>query len=219
MNFFSPRARPPWLLIACPTDRSQSASPSAATATGLLGWHRHTSLAPSLSSPPRSYHPLWPRRHAQPPGAIQYFITGDLEDDPYEDEDPVLKTAVRILGEAQESLGPGNANLSSIRFIIEVLLTHKALHDPADDLVDSRIQQSHYPCESSEVGVYTVANQITLTADEILFKLLGAILPDHIDMTLPDVTCMVEERIMLMRYYSPHPDGVGLWWTQEWWTF
>lgn len=143
----------------------------------------------------------------------------DFDDDSDEDEDPILKTAIKIMSEARTRVRSGNANLADIRQMIERLLKYKIICD-TDESLKPELPQSQYPYESSEVGVYNVANQITITADHILYRKLANLLPsDHMDVEAPDITCMVEERVLLLRFYTPHPDGIGLWWTQEWWTF
>lgn len=143
----------------------------------------------------------------------------DLEDTPDEYNDYLLTAATRVMSEARTKIGSDNANLADVKRMVEVLLNHPSICDAADEDVEPKLRKGPYPCESSEVGVYTVANQITLVADNILFETLAAMVPEHMDSTLPDVTCMVEERMLLLRYYTPHPDGIGQWWTQEWWTF
>lgn len=143
----------------------------------------------------------------------------EFDDASNEDENPILKAAIEIMSEARTRIVSGNANLADIRNMIEHLLKYKIICE-ADESLELEAQENQHPRELSEIGVYNVANQITVTADHILYRKLANLLPvDHLDIEAPDITCMVEERVLLLRFYTPHPDGVGLWWTQEWWTF
>lgn len=69
------------------------------------------------------------------------------------------------------------------------------------------------------LGVYGVAEKISAVEEHAVIDAVKSIIPESVDPRWVDITCMMESRKILLRYCRPDDYGLGMMWTQEWWTF
>lgn len=69
------------------------------------------------------------------------------------------------------------------------------------------------------LGVYGVAEKVSAVEEHAVIAAIKDIIPEHLDPRWVDITCLMENRKILLRYCRPDDHGLGMMWTQEWWAF
>ena len=72
---------------------------------------------------------------------------------------------------------------------------------------------------SQMLGVYGLAERVSETEEEAITSAVLEDLPPDALKDCVDITCPIESRRILVRYYRPNDCGDGFIWTQEWWSF
>lgn len=68
------------------------------------------------------------------------------------------------------------------------------------------------------LDVYGVAERISALEEHAVIDAVRDKIPSHINPRWVDVTCLLEQGRLLLRYCSPDEYGQGMRWTQEWWS-
>ena len=69
------------------------------------------------------------------------------------------------------------------------------------------------------LGVYGVAEHVSAIEEHAVISAVRSKIPAEVNPRWVDITCFMETRRLLLRYCSPGEDGLGMRWTQEWWSF
>lgn len=69
------------------------------------------------------------------------------------------------------------------------------------------------------LGVYCVAERISAIEEHAVLEAARLLIPPDINFKWVDVTCMLEEKRILLRYCHENEAGNGTIWTQQWWEF
>lgn len=99
-----------------------------------------------------------------------------------------------------------------------------------DDMPDSSSKTRHRvrtmirkdPSDSSlweMLGVYGIAETISAIEEHAVIPSVRNMIPATTDLKWVDVSFILEERRILLRYCATDEEGLGLKWTQEWWNF
>ena len=99
-----------------------------------------------------------------------------------------------------------------------------------DDMPESSSKTRHRvrtmirkdPSDSSlweMLGVYGVAETISAIEEHAVIPSVRNMIPATMDLKWVDVSFILEERRILLRYCATDEEGLGLKWTQEWWSF
>lgn len=68
------------------------------------------------------------------------------------------------------------------------------------------------------LDAYGVAERISALEEHAIMDAVRDKIPSHINPRWVDVTCLLEQGRLLLRYCSPDECGQGMRWTQEWWS-
>lgn len=71
----------------------------------------------------------------------------------------------------------------------------------------------------NRLGVYGVGERVSAIEEHAVIESMKGVIPANIDPKWIDVTYMIEQRRLLLRYCHPNPDCAEMSWTQEWWEF
>lgn len=69
------------------------------------------------------------------------------------------------------------------------------------------------------LGVYGIAERVSGLEEHAVIGAMKQILPQMSNLVWTDITWMMEDRRLLLRYCKPDDERPGLLWTQEWWSF
>lgn len=145
-----------------------------------------------------------------------------FDPDPDDAIEPKITTATDFLWTAATNFKALDVNLGGVKLEIEALLDddivwhkHETEHEIRD--IDSMSKPNSYYCKAPQVGIYSISDRISSDGDVALLSALRIIWPRSFDTEWTDVSCMLEDQVLLVRYHTPCEDGIGYWYTQEWW--
>lgn len=83
-------------------------------------------------------------------------------------------------------------------------------------LVKNLLEQPTGEDTDAQLGIYGIAEHISAVEEHAVIEIARA---RYTNLRWIDITWLMEERKLLLRYCSPGGDGSGMCWTQEWWEF
>lgn len=167
-----------------------------------------------------------------------------IEEDPA--QDPGLSRAAKVLWEMAQNKEYLTTNLARVKILSEGILDDQSIfHYPEQSVAfdsaigpprsdkkspDSSSKTRHLvktfldeKAKSSELwemlGVYGVAERVSAIEEHAVISAIRDVIPEDVDPKWVDITCLMENRKLLLRYCSPDKLGMGMMWTQEWWAF
>lgn len=163
-----------------------------------------------------------------------------------QDQDSSLAYASQGLWEAVERREELNVNLARVKILAEAILEDHSIfsYDEHSTSCDTSIgppkRRDNRPDSSNKtrhlvktltqkrlddqpqwptLSVYGVAERISAIEEHAVIDSVRNIIPEHVDPKWVDITCMMEDRRILLRYCRPDDYGLGMKWTQECWAF
>ena len=70
------------------------------------------------------------------------------------------------------------------------------------------------------VGLFSIAKTISEMEENAAIQIIKGVVPPSADFRYVDIACMfVDTRKLVVRYFAPRPEGEGLVWVRESWSF
>lgn len=139
--------------------------------------------------------------------------------------EPKVSNITNLLWQLSQSPRTLDQNLASIKKLLEPLCfddtvwnMHNAEHGASNTINQCQSSSpTSYHCKVPQIGIYAVANRISADGETAMANALQGKLPMFKVCGWTDVSYMLEDEFLLIRYYERLEGRVGYWFTQEWW--